>query len=143
MTIYATVADFVTIFGETESVELSNLDDATEEIVNDPVVLQALDTASAEIDTYLRAAGYSLPLSEIPRALIGKCCDIARYKLDRVRTREEVRQRYLDAIFWLKDLSKGVANLGVTSASAAASEVAMPAYYTRERTFTFDSLHDY
>ncbi len=140
---YATVADFIAAFGLDEAIALSNLDDPTAEITDEAIITSALETATADLDSYLRSAGYSLPLPEIPRVLVGKCCDIARYKLDRNRAREEVRQRYLDAVFWCKDLAKGIASLGITSTGVADDQVGMVGFYQRDRTFTLDSLSDY
>jgi phage gp36-like protein len=144
--IYATVADFVSAFGEEETIELSNLDDPAAEDIEELVIDAALETASADIDSYLRSAGYALPLTELPRVLVGRCNDIARYKLDRNRTREEVRLRYLDAMAWLKDLAKGTASLGITTTTSGATgtpQVAMPVFTSPNRTFTLDSLSDY
>lgn len=140
---YATVTEFELTFGEQEAIDLTNLDNPTASAIDIAVLEHAISLASAEIDTYLRAAGYTLPLSEIPSALAGKCLDIARYKLDRNATREEVRQRYLDAIFWCKDLAKGTASLGVSSTSGVEALTAMPQFFSSDRTFTRDSLWDY
>lgn len=143
--IYATVADFILAFGEGEAIELSNLDDPVNDQLEATTIRGALTTASAEIDSYVRSAGYSLPLSEVPSVLIGKCCDIARYRLDRNRAREEVRQRYLDAVYWLKDLARGTASLGIVAESdeLAGATTILPGYFTRDRTFTMSDLSDY
>jgi phage gp36-like protein len=140
---YATVADFVAAFGEEEAIARSNLDDASIEAIDASVILAALKASTADLDSYLKSAGYALPLTTpFPPVLIDRCVNIARYKLDRNSAREEVRQRYLDAIFWCKDLAKGLASLDLapgTSLEAAA----LPVFYTSDRTFTLQSLSDY
>lgn len=140
---YATVADFIAAFGEEEAIALSNLDDASVETIDSSVIIAALRAASADLDSYLKSAGYGLPLAEIPAVLVDRTVNIARYKLDRNRAREEVRQRYLDAIFWCKDLAKGLASLDLSAVTGTDTSAAMPVYYQSDRIFTLASLSDY
>ncbi len=72
---YATVELMTDRLGRREVIALSDRERTGEP---NPVVLaDALDEASAEIDTYL-AGRYALPLDPIPKMLAGVCCDIAR-----------------------------------------------------------------
>ena len=73
-------------------------------------VSAAINDAVAEADGYL-AGRYSLPLPAVPPVLVGRLCDMARYRLWRDEASDEVRTRYRDAVAWLKDLSAGRATL--------------------------------
>lgn len=122
---YCTAADFQSIFGFQETVELTNLERPDAIAVDAPTLQQALDNASAFIDGYLQNR-VTLPITDAPKILVQCCADIARYRLDRNRVREDIRQRYEDWIFWLKDVSKGVVNLGLSSGDPAVNVTAAP-----------------
>jgi phage gp36-like protein len=107
---------FVEAFGEPETVMLTNLDDPTIAVVNPVPLNRALVDAAALIDSYL-ARRYQLPLSAVPQVLIPYALDIARYRLDRIRDREDVRQRYEDAIKWLESVRDGKCLLGTDVAA--------------------------
>jgi len=112
---YAAQTDMVARFGNDEVVALT---DRSQAGVIDPTVLgQALDTASAQIDTYL-SGRYALPLQIVPKFLVTVCCDIARYNLCVGSTRgsEEIETRYKDAVRFLELASSGKVTLGLTPA---------------------------
>jgi phage gp36-like protein len=116
---YATVDIMTARFGQREAIALSDRDRTGE--VNATVLGDALDDASSEIDTYL-AGRYALPLNPAPKMLAGICCDIARYRLcggETVMT-EEIKDRYKNAVNFLKLVSQGDVTLGVTSEGAVA-----------------------
>jgi phage gp36-like protein len=140
---YATIDDFVMAFGDEETIALSNLDEPNSPVMNAVVIQRRLDDATAEIDTYLQAAGYSLPLAAVPVVLRNRCCDIARYYLDRIRMREDVQQRYKEAIAYLKDLVKGNADLGLAQNNQTLAVPDAPQWYSGDRVFTLDSLRGY
>ena len=73
-------------------------------------VSAAIADAVAEADGYL-AGRDSLPLPAVPPVLVGRLCDMARYRLWRDEASDEVRTRYRDAVAWLRDLSAGRAAL--------------------------------
>ncbi|MGL4619153.1 MAG: gp436 family protein, partial [Chroococcidiopsis sp.] len=103
---YAIAADFIAAFGERETLMLTNLDNPNVTTI-DPIPLEkALDDATAEIDTYI-GSRYILPLTSTPSVVNRYCLDIARYMLDRIRSREDVRLRYEDALKWLVMLASG------------------------------------
>src|SRR6478672_13218869 len=110
--IYATEQDIVDAFGEEEFIQLTNLEAPAAIAINSTVLGKALTNASAEIDAYLQGR-YVLPPTTVPTVLIQICCDIVRYRLDKNRLREDVRQRFEDAIAFLKNVAKGVVNLGL------------------------------
>ncbi len=78
---------------------------------------RALADASAEIDSYL-ASRYPLPLETVPSVLRQKAVDIAVYRMMTLRPMgaiDDARERYKDAISWLKLLAEGKVSLGVPS----------------------------
>lgn len=116
---YASVADMIERFGETEMVELTDLEH-TGDVVSS-VAERALTDATAEIDSYL-AARYRLPVTDTPRLLSVLCSDIARYRLETGANSEQGRQRYEDAVATLKKISRGEINLPLASPPAVSAE---------------------
>ena len=144
--IYATIEDFEKTFGERETTELSDLENPTNEGADVDVIENALQLASSEIDGYLRAAGYKLPLTTTLDILRGLCLDIARYRLDINLAREDVRLRYKAAIDFLKGLVNGVTQLPIGEADSGPTGIneAMPKVRPgRASVFTQDLLWDY
>lgn len=144
---YCEIADFITTFGEQESIAVTNLYTPGAIAVDESNLEQALIDASAMIDGYIQNR-VTLPLTDlqIPATLKACCADIARYRLDRNRCREEVRIRYEDWIAWLKDVSKGIVNLGLDSQLLPESPTSVPdrVYVTSgDRVFTDDVLRGY
>jgi phage gp36-like protein len=141
---YATPADFILAFGNDEAVEITNLDNPTASTVDTPKLQRALDDATSEIDSYVLAASYSLPLASVPIVLREKCNDIARYRLDKWRNREDVRRRYEDALLWLQNLAKGLTSLGAdSSGDPIESGADSPIYYSRPKVYTDETMQGY
>jgi phage gp36-like protein len=109
---YGTATEFEEAFGVPETVMLTNLDTPNATAVNPVPLSRALTDAAAKIDSYI-GRRYLLPLSVTPEVLIPIALDIARYRLDRIRNREDVRVRYEDAIKWLEMVAKGTLDLGL------------------------------
>ncbi|MCT6700919.1 gp436 family protein [Rheinheimera sp. 4Y26] len=82
------------------------------------IALAELTTASATIDSYLTGR-YPLPLNVVPVILVGICADLTRYALYRNAVPELVKERYLAAIRWLRDVADGKASLGLSTAHEA------------------------
>jgi phage gp36-like protein len=141
---YASQDDMVDLFGYQEVVELTNLENPGANTIDSVRLEKALDYASREVDSYLQATRYQLPLAVIPLVLRNKVGDIARYHLDSYRAREDVRQRYEDAIKWLQMLVQGKVNLGLDKLT---EQQVNPSggvhYYTQSRVFTQEFLSDY
>ncbi len=76
------------------------------------VVQKALDDASAEIDSYIGVV-YKLPINPVPPVLATHCGAMAIYRLslDGGAYTREKRQRYEDALRWLRDVAAGKASL--------------------------------
>lgn len=134
-TAYATATEFKAAFPADESVVLTNLDDPTAASADDTRITEALTRAQSEMDSYIGITT-SLPLSSVPLVVKAKCLDIARYYLDSYQPREDVRQRYEDAVKWLERLAKGQATLGLDSSDTDFSNTALPTYYAQDRVFT-------
>ncbi len=110
---YATVEDFLASVPNHLVIELAgNME--TQEINENEIETYLVD-ASSTIDGYV-GSRYDLPLPTAPAALKGRCIDIALYNMQRLRATgdiEDSRERYLDAISFLKDLIKGIVSLGL------------------------------
>ena len=141
---YATVQDFIDYFGDQESLELTNLDDPTAQTVNEELLRRSLDHAHAEVNSYL-AGSYTLPLTQtVPQILKYDELEIARFRLDKYRTREDVQQRYELVIQRLRDIAKGLVNLGLDQNNVEVEVVAGdPAYISALPVFTLDSLNGF
>jgi phage gp36-like protein len=108
---YATLQTLIDQVG-TDEVTLSSDRDHSGE--PDPgVVERALEDASNEIDSYIGSV-YKLPVNPVPGVLVTYCGVIALYRmsLETGSYTKEKRQRYEDALRWLRDVAKGVASLG-------------------------------
>jgi phage gp36-like protein len=121
MSQYATASEFIDEIQITETTWLTNLDNPAATTVNYNTLDAALIAASELIDTYC-GNRYHLPLDPLPVAMRAFCIDIARYRLDRIRSRDDVRQRYEDAIRFLEQLTKGVVSIGATAFGTSASD---------------------
>jgi phage gp36-like protein len=118
---YATPQDFIDAFGQQEAIMLTNLDDPSAIVPNLVPLNKALADATAFIDTYV-GSRYVLPLTSVSTVVNRYCLDIARYMLDRIRSREDVRLRYEDAIKFLTLVVKGQVSIGadlITGANVA------------------------
>lgn len=133
---YATQADMVGRYGE--DAVLLVADRNGDGVIDTDVVERALTDATGEANSYLRAK-YRLPLASVPEDLRRVTCDIAHYRLsdDATHLTDEKRQRYEDAMSWLKDLARGVARLDLpsppTSASGGVVLVGPERRFTREK----------
>lgn len=139
---YATIDEYIAAFGHREAIELSNSDDSTAEYVDRSAIQMRLDDASALIDSYLQAAGYALPLPSTPVRLRSCACEIARYYLDRLRMREDVRDRYEQEIAYLKEVAAGKVSLGLPLLQPA-TPPDLVHWYSRSRVFTDEALRGY
>ena len=141
---YATVAEFRAGIPHRDLVALTSLDDGTDTI-NDDRVQDALDDATAEIDSYI-AKAVELPLADVPRILKTICRDLALHRLyvnigHSMEARKSLRE---DAIAFLKSVSRGDAALG--DGAGLPPEIVTPGVAMTdgaERELTRDSLKGY
>lgn len=139
---YATIAQFTEAFTEREAIALTNSDDPAAEYVNQISLQRALDDATAEIDSYL-SGRYSLPFASVPKVLTFHCLNIARYRLSMIAPGEDVRQRYEDALAFLKMLAKGDVSLGIAADDQQIVDAGSPQYSKPPRLWTDDTLRDF
>lgn len=93
----ATPDDFVIAFGLKEAIQLTNIDDASATTVNVAKLQMALEDANSLIDSYIEQsgkAGMVLITSNRRRTAL----TIARFYLDTVRKREDVKNDYESAL---------------------------------------------
>jgi phage gp36-like protein len=102
---YATEADLVARFGD----EIEHLKQMLPSLSS---VTDAIQDATEEINGHI-GGRYPLPLPSVPSNLKRMACDIARYRLYFQKPTEEVRQRYEDAIAFLKRVADSKAHLQI------------------------------
>ncbi len=80
------------------------------------VVEDALTAATSEIDSYV-GVKHRLPLPQVPDVLVRVCGDIALYRMSSEggQLTEDKRQRYEDAVDYLKRVAAGTASLGLAT----------------------------
>lgn len=109
---YAVFQDAIDLYGQDYVLTAVDRDD---DGTPDKASFQdALEQASGEIDSYLRAR-YTLPLAQVPPQLRRFAVDIAIYQCsaDPAMATDEKRRRYEDAIRWLEKVALGQLSLGV------------------------------
>lgn len=115
---YCTVTDMVIRYGLQDLIMLSWREGVADNELNQPVIEQAIDDATAEINGYI-AGRYELPLAQVPDVLVRHCCDIARYLLGGDRVPESVQKRYDSVISYLVKVGKGDLSLGLSQGTPA------------------------
>ena len=115
---YIDAQDLITRFGEDELLQLAP--NAAGDGYEAVTVAQACEDASGEIDGYVAAAGYPVPLVPVPRIVLAYAADIARYRLYDEHAPEQIRKRYEDAVKFLRAVSDGHVMLGAKEPAATA-----------------------
>lgn len=140
--IYATQADMVSAFGDSEVVALTDRDLLG--TIDVAVLADALSLATDEINAYLDGR-YALPLASVPRILTRLCCDIARYRLSGGATQETepARNRYRDAVKMLESIKLGHLTLGIDPSQQEIGTRGTVQISNGVRTFTRETLADY
>ena len=108
---YCTQADLLEQISEDDLIQLT--DDSDAGIVDVSMVTRAIADADAEIDSYC-GTKYDVPFSPVPVMIRKVSVDITIYNLYARRrgAPEDRKERYDDAVSFLKDISKGIASLG-------------------------------
>jgi phage gp36-like protein len=142
---YAAVSDLQARFGERELVLFSN-DAPTATTINMAIVDQVLADVDATIDGYLTDR-YVLPLSAVPAALVPIACDLARYLLatrnGNNKPTDSMKDRYDNAVRWLRDVANGKFGLGLTQAGTELPSFGITKSTPPERVFGRKSLRGY
>lgn len=118
---YATAADMIARFGETEMIRLSATGDMLPSVPDAARIGVALDDATAVIESYLRQR-YALPLNPVPREILRCCCILARFDMaqggDKVPSDEMTKAREAE-LTWLADMGSSEGRLDALPARAA------------------------
>lgn len=89
--------DFIVAFGLKEAIQLTNIDDASATTVNVAKLRMAIEDANSLIDSYIEQSGKAgkvlITSNRRRTALI-----IARYYLDTVRKRDDIKSDYAEAL---------------------------------------------
>ncbi|HRQ57659.1 MAG TPA: DUF1320 domain-containing protein [Azoarcus taiwanensis] len=122
MSIYATVQDLISRFGEREIAQITNRASALD-VIDMAVAERALADANAEVHSHV-ATRYRAPFDPVPTLLVRVACDIARYRLYDDAVPEEIRNRYTDAVRILTRIANGEMGFGEAEASPSHPQVA-------------------
>lgn len=140
---YATPDDLITLFGQQEMVQLTNLDRPGAQGIDEERLEAAIAYSDSLIDSFLTAQ-IPIPVpdndnyAQLKIILKGKTLDITRYVLEsRGEPRPDVKMRYDMAIAWLQSVSKGEIQL---IASTSSDDAPMRFGVEQARTYTKDSL---
>lgn len=137
--VYASQADMETRFGVEELIDLTNPMGETPDAVK---IEQALADAETLINVHLSSA-YTLPLPETPKVLIRIAVNMARKYLhesdNRIPT-EEIKENYNESLKFLKMISAGKMELGVTKEGGVVAENDTVMVQSDDRIFTKSAL---
>ncbi|MBA7667256.1 hypothetical protein ES703_75341 [subsurface metagenome] len=138
---YCTKDDLLKKISENQLVELTD-DEGIGSII-DAVITKNISEADGEIDSYCKKR-YALPFNPVPEMVNKLSVDITIYNLYSRRqdlTNEVVTKRYDDAIKFLKDIRKGLADIEADPPPAVDSGQ-VGKYSANERIFTRDKMND-
>ncbi|MBT8175031.1 gp436 family protein [Acinetobacter baumannii] len=118
---YATADAMIEKFGESEIIQLTDIEEPYQYVIDYDKLNKALKHANSQVEGYL-VGRYKLPLQTIPPFLESIACDMARYHVctSAISENDPIRTRYEDAIKTLKEIAKGTVSLG--NAPAGESE---------------------
>lgn len=129
---YATQADLVARFTETEIGQVADTDGSGE--IDAALVARALADADAEIDAAL-AGRYQLPLATVPPLLTRIACDLARFSLYTDQVPQVVEMRQKNAVRLLSDIAAGRVSLGLATPPEPSTGGNAVAIITKDRIF--------
>lgn len=139
---YASAQDLQERYPERDLIQLTDADGEQLDVAR---LERALADASAEIDGYLQGR-YTLPLAKPPQHLTLLACDIAMYRLQVLRPLgdiEDARERYEDALRYLRQVARGEVQLGLSEDGVAAPQGSGPEMISPRRTFTRDAMRGF
>ncbi|MFP4131814.1 MAG: gp436 family protein [Thiohalospira sp.] len=114
MAAYCTRSDLAERFGERELLDLTDPYGEHGSIQDGPID-QACQDATGQVDGYLRAAGYTVPLDPVPQLIRAVAADLARAQLYGHQELEHVRKRREAAVQHLKAIARGEVRLDAES----------------------------
>lgn len=142
MPAYAIAQDLQDRYPEQDLIQLTDPDGVVLDVGR---LDRALADASDEIDGYLQGR-YQLPLAEVPKHLKLLACDIALYRLLVLRPLgdiEDARKRYEDALRYLRQVSRGEVQLGLSAQDVAAPQGSGPEMISPTRVFDRDGMRGF
>lgn len=145
---YAVLQDMLDRGYSAELIEITDTTNSPPTTIDALKVQDALDDATAEINSYITATNTPTPLNPVPRVIVTRCVQIGRYLLWRDRASEKVQADYDAAVKWLKQLAAGQVQLGDNVAPTEEPAQATPQIITNAgentpgcaRTFTKSSM---
>lgn len=138
---YCTQSDLLEQISQDELIQLT--DDADLGVVDTTVVDRAIADADAEIDSYC-GAKYDVPFSPVPVMVRKLSVDLSIYNLFARRrgAPEDRKERYDNAIRFLKDVSRGLGSLGADAPSGDDEAGAEATAKKADRIFTTGKTSD-
>lgn len=124
ITVYVDPPALLAEFGETELVELTDIDTPRTGRLNTTVAQRACDRVNVEIAAAL-SARYPIPLSAVPEVLKYIGLDLAHYYLYQTEPPSWVQTRFDAARRTLRDIQTGRLPLGVDASGASAAQPAL------------------
>lgn len=140
ITNYLTALEYVTRFGEGETVRIT--DETRTGVVNAAKLQAALDDAVQIVESYL-SARYTLPLSPVPTMLKRIVGDLTRELLHIDRPTDEMIARADRARSDLKMLANGTMRLPVNGTPVASASSGSPIGVARDQVFSDAALSGY
>lgn len=139
---YCTQTDILEQISLNELVALT--DDAGGGTVDASVVTRAIADADAEIDSYA-ASRYTVPFSPPPAIIRKTSVEIAVYNLFARRrgAPDHRKQRYDNAVKFLRSIANGEVSLGADAPSEAASDGIEASTTEDGRIFTMDTMRGF
>lgn len=140
---YSALTDILDQMEERILIQLT--DDAKLGAVNQDVVAEAIADADAEIDSYC-GNRYDVPLATATAMIAKISRDIAMYNLYGRRPNgpsETVKERYANAVRFLKDVSAGRVSLGANAPETSSGGGPASTTSREDRIFTRDTLRNF
>ncbi len=138
---YSTLAGLTDSFGAEELVQLTDRENVG--AIDEAVVNKAIASADAEIDGYLAAGGYVVPLSPVVPLVVDLAEALVRYRLYKDHPTESVSTRAKEARDVLKSLADGTMSLSTGGQSGSAGSAGNAEVEAPDRVFTSDTLRDF
>jgi len=138
---YSTKTDILKQISEEDLTGLT--DDAVNGMVDDNVVNKAIQDADGEINSYCKKK-YEVPFNPVPDMINKLSVDISIYHLYSRRQNllnESVMKRYDDAIKFLKDVARGLAEITDVPPPATDSDQ-VGKFQANDRLFTRENMED-
>lgn len=130
-----------------ENLAVSDVDLTEEEDAASVRIIEQINSADDEINSYLRSRYTSLPLAPVPARVVQISKSIAIYNLYKRRLRlnmpESIVTEYHDRIKELEKIQKGVINLDVTEVEAVSDSEFSVNKITDDRLFGKETLEQY